>query len=159
MVLHKRPIRRDLSVLVTLGALMTVVGCVSYDTRSLSPDDGLPIRVKDIVIVHHGNRVFQIGDPDLENGALVGYLIDSPDTNKYTGPRELHVYVNHSHPIKSKPEGSTVSIPIEAIRRVEIRDVALKRSIVNTGILGSLLTIGGLYVYSSVMYFFLFMSL
>lgn len=147
--------RRVLPTLLAVGVLVVITGCVSWDTRSLSPERGLPIDLKNLVIIHHGGRVVQIGDPELESGALVGYVLGTPRTSNYTRQRELHVYVSHSHPLELKPE-SSISIPIETIRTLEVYDVALKRTINTTIILSSVLTLAGLYVLGGLFVVFTF---
>jgi len=136
-----------LSILLAAVAFAFITGCVSYDTRGLPRERDLPIDLKDLVIVHYRARVFQIGDPDLDSGTLAGYVIDPPSTSRFTRQRELHVYVDHSHPLELSP-GSAISIPVETIRRVEVYEVALKRTLWYTSILSSLIAVSGLYALS-----------
>ena len=145
MVVRRGVCGSVLLILVAAGVLVLTAGCVSYETRGVTTERGLPIELKDLVIVHYGPRIVQIGDPEVAGGVLTGYVIDPPLTYRHSRQREMHVYVSQSHPLELQAD-SSVSIPVETIRRVEVYNVDVKRTVRDTSLLSSVLTAGGLYL-------------
>ena len=135
---------RCTSLLLIVHFAFFASSCVYYDEREASPRYP-PVHEKNIILVHRGEAVFHIQEPQLEDGRLVGYTFGQYPISRKTRGQELHIYVSSSYEY-TVDETRRVSIPLDEISKVVLHDVNLKKTIITTSVLTSVLTTIGTFI-------------
>ncbi|UCD37300.1 MAG: hypothetical protein JSW54_10765 [Fidelibacterota bacterium] len=124
---------RGLACMLAAALLNLAVGCIYYRPVEIPAEQPIMLDPEKEIIIHHGDRTWLLSAAEITASHLSGVL--SPATRITSRSRgdqrkmeETHLYIGRSVPLEVSENGA-VSIPITAVEKVEIYDVAIGKTL------------------------------